>query len=388
VLELERVGVQDDFLDLGGHSLTAMQVISRIGESFRVELSMSEFFSGLCIAELVERILRGRQQTTPTPARVERNGALPVSFTQERLWLLNQLHPDSDAYHMPIAFRVQGSLNRLALERALNELIRRHEILRTVYAFSNDLVQTVLPDSPIQLPMTDLSLGVAGQLEGKLRQVYEAEARGPFDLATGLLMRARLVRLEESGHALLTVFHHIVSDGWSLNLFFKELSFYYDCFASRGELRSLPALGLQYADYAQWQRHYVRGIGLQEDLAYWKNHLLGAPEEVRWPSINASVEPGYNKAVRCAFTIPAKTVQGATILAQAHRLTPFMVLLTSLAITLYKWSEQDDMVIGTVVAGRNRREWERVLGCFMNFLNPNSRIDSLGPDARCAGGRF
>jgi hypothetical protein len=166
---------------------------------------------------------------------------------------------------------------------------------------------------------------------------------------------------------LITVFHHIVSDGWSLNLFFKELSFYYDCSACGRELRSMPTLGLQYTDYAQWQRQYVRGIGLQDDLAYWKNQLLGAPEEVSWPSIYSSAEPSGERAIRCAFTLPSKTVQGATKLAQAPRLTPFMVLLTCLAIALCKWSGQDDMVIGTVVAGRNRREWERVLGCFMNF---------------------
>ncbi|MFL5381090.1 MAG: amino acid adenylation domain-containing protein, partial [Longimicrobiaceae bacterium] len=273
VLRLERVGVEESFFDLGGHSLLAIRVVSRVRGVFGVELPLRALFEGPTVAELagrVEEVRRAGLPVLPPVVPVERDGALPLSFAQERLWFIDRLEPESAAYNVPVVWRVGGALDEAALERALGEIVRRHEALRTVFAeVDGSPVQVIAPFGGFMLPVEDLSgLGEADR-EAAVGRRAEEEAARPFDLTAGPLVRAGLLRLGEEEHVLLLSIHHIVSDGWSMGVFFRELSALYTAYREGGE-SPLAELAVQYADYAVWQREQLAGEALDRQLAYWK----------------------------------------------------------------------------------------------------------------------
>ncbi|HYR08202.1 MAG TPA: amino acid adenylation domain-containing protein, partial [Longimicrobium sp.] len=287
VLRLERVGVRDSFFELGGHSLLATRVVSRIRAVFGVELPLRALFEGPTVAELagrVEEMRRAGLPVLPPVVPTGRAGALPLSFAQERLWFLDRLEPGGTTYNIPAAWRGGGALDQAALERALGEVVRRHEALRTTFTeVDGSPVQVIAPFGGFSLPVEDLSgLGEADREAAVRRRAGEEEAR-PFDLAAGPLFRAALLRLGEEDHVLLLSMHHIVSDGWSMGVLLREFSMLYEAYRE-GRESPLPELAVQYADYAVWQREQLAGEVLDRQLAYWKERLAGAPELLELPT--------------------------------------------------------------------------------------------------------
>jgi amino acid adenylation domain-containing protein/FkbH-like protein len=369
VLGLKKIGAKDNFFELGGHSLLAIQVISRLRTNLHVELSLSCLYEAPTVESLAAGLDAGRWTSSVDPVPpiepTPRGGILPASFMQEQLWFLNQLEPGSDAYNVPTAIRLKGRLDLKALQQAFDLILRRHEALRTTLHFSGgNLSQAVAPSLEVELGVTDLR----GGSEEQMLKLLQIEARSPFDLARGPLIRARVVRMDESDHALVIVMHHAVTDGWSLDILFRELETSYRAFAAGGAAPEFSPLPVQYMDFARWQRRWMQGEVQEKELIYWREKLAGAPLALELPSDPLGHEQSVAKAARLAIDLPEPLRHEIAKLGQSEGGTTFMVLMTALAITLHKWTGQMDMVVGTVVAGRNRREIEGLIGCFMNFL--------------------
>ncbi len=372
VLRLERVGIHQGFFDLGGHSLLATQVISRLRATLRVDLPLRALFEAPTAAGLAARIEAARPDADAAPpiVPVPRDGAdgLPLSFAQERLWFLDHLEPGSAAYNVPGAMRLRGALDADALEWALGEVVRRHEALRTVFETRGGrAVQVVLPPDPFPLPVEDLRGLPDAAREETLRGVVAEEVRRPFDLARGPLLRVRLLRSGDAEHVLVLVMHHVVSDAWSMGIFFGELG---ELYASRVGDREVPLapLPVQYADFAVWQRAWLRGDALERQLAWWRERLAGAPAVLELPTDRS--RPAVQRFVGAShvFAVPEETARALRALGRREGATPFMVLLAAFQLLLARWSGQDDVVVGTPIAGRNRAETERLVGFFVNTL--------------------
>ncbi|HEY7770659.1 amino acid adenylation domain-containing protein, partial [Longimicrobium sp.] len=371
VLRLERVGVEDSFFELGGHSLLATRVMSRIREVFAVELPLRALFEGPTVAELavrVEEMRRAELPVLPPVVPVERTGALPPSFAQERLWFIDRLEPGSAVYNMPMARRLAGPLNAAALERALGEIVRRHEALRTVFAeVDGSPAQVVAPFAGFALPVEDLSgLGEADREEAVRRRAGE-EARRPFDLAAGPLFRAALLRLGAEDHVLLVGMHHIVSDGWSMGVLNRELSALYAAYRE-GRESPLPELPVQYADYAVWQREQLTGEVLDRQLAYWRERLAGAPELLELPTDHPRPPVQTHRGATVPVELSPELLERLQRLGRSEGATLYMVALAAFQVLLGKYAGSDDVVVGSPIAGRARSEVEGLIGFFVNTL--------------------
>ena len=369
VLGAERVGLHDGFFELGGHSLLATRVVSRIRQGLQVELPLRALFEHPTVGALAEEVERARQAArglalppiTPSP----RSGDLPLSFAQERLWLLDRLAPGNPAYNVAAAVRLRGALDAGALERALSEIVRRHEALRTVFrAADGGPLQHVLPPEPHLLAREDLS-GSADR-DAELQRRAAAEAMRPFDLATGPLLRSTLLRMDADEHVLLLTLHHVVSDGWSMGIFFRELGALYAAFA-RGEPAPLADPPIQYGDYARWQREHLAGA-LDAQLAYWRERLDGAPALLDLPDDHPRPAVQRGRGARRSVVIPSTLLAELKELGRSEGATLFMVLLAAFDLLLARWSGQDDVVVGTPIAGRTRAETEGLIGLFLNTL--------------------
>ncbi len=365
VLRVERVGADDDFFQLGGHSLLATRVISRVRTALSVEVPLRALFEAPTVAGLAARVeaeLRaGSAPPAPPVTRVERNGPLPLSFAQQRLWFIHQMDPESTAYHITSVLRLRGELGVEALERALGEIVRRHEILRTTFHEAGGApVQVIHPAAPLRLAAEPTD--EAG-LEARLR----AEAARPFELAAGPLFRAKLLRLDEDEHVLLLAMHHIVSDGWSLGVFARELSALYAAYL-RGEQSALAEPEVQYADYAVWQREQLGGERLESELAYWKERLQGAPALLELPTDRPRPAVQRHRGAIERIEIDAELGRGLKALAQREGATLYMVMMAAFQVLLARYSGQDDVVVGTTLAGRTRAELEGTIGMFFNTL--------------------
>ena len=260
---MSQVGVDQNFFEMGGHSLLATQVASRVRSTFGLELPLRYLFESPTVAGLAERVDAARRspKSVPAPAigRTPRGEHVPVSFSQERLWFLDQLLPDTSVYNIAQAWRLRGSLNGPALRQALNEIVRRHEALRTSFhAVEGEAFQVIAPSLELELPLVDLRRLPPADRERDALRLAGEEATRRFDLSTGPLIRASLLRLEDEEHVLLITMHHIVSDGWSLGVFFRELSISYEAYC-RGETPELADLPIQYADFSTWQRQWLQG---------------------------------------------------------------------------------------------------------------------------------
>ncbi|MBT3234195.1 MAG: AMP-binding protein, partial [Calditrichaeota bacterium] len=302
------------------------------------------------------------------------NKNLPLSFAQQRLWFLDQLEGGSSAYNMPAAFQMKGPLHIKGLEQSLTEMVRRHEVLRTVFLQLNGSpIQTINPPETMIIPLIDLQHLSRKEQESKTRRLIAEEAKCPFDLARGPLLRASLLRLDDNSHILLVTMHHIVTDGWSIVIFIKELASLYSAF-SKGETISLPELPIQYADYAYWQREVLQGETLETLLDYWKQQLAGAPPLLELPLDRPRPALQSFRGSFIPFELDSLHMDGMKKLSREAGATLFMPLLTAFATLLSRYSGQEDIVVGTPIANRNRAEVEGLIGFFANTLALRIRL--------------
>ncbi|EEF60978.1 amino acid adenylation domain protein [Pedosphaera parvula Ellin514] len=373
VLNLKKIGVRDNFFELGGHSLLVAQVVSRIRQTFKVELPLSSLFDAPSIASLAAGIEAGTWNqggmAAPPIKPTEKKTNAPLSFSQRRLWFIDRLEPGSHAYNVPLAIRLEGTLNVAALEQSLNKIIERHEALRTTISFvDGSLAQVTTPHLKLALAITDLRKLDEADRDAHAKMVIEEDARKPFDLERGPLIRGTLVKLDDVRNELLVVMHHIISDGWSLGLILTELDLFYTAFTSGKTVPAPPELTVQYVDYAVWQNQWMQGEVLEKEVTFWRERLAGAPSAIELPGDHMEdSEPGAKCGLHQVI-LPGELTDSLSSLSRREGTTPFMVLTAALATTLHKWSQQSDLVIGTVVAGRNQKEIEDVIGCFMNFV--------------------
>ena len=386
VLKRGAVARDENFFELGGHSLLATQVISRVRQVFGVEVALRRLFEQPTLrgfSQCIDEQMRaGAGVTVPALeplSAAERDqlggGMLPLSFAQQRLWFLDQLEPGSASYNMPMAVRLRGELHVEALEQTLSEIVRRHEVLRTRFVnVDGEPRQEVLEAAPVALPVEDLSELDDAQREAAVREAVGTESREPFDLGHGPLLRVKLLRLSEQEHVVLLTMHHIVSDGWSMGLLIKEVASLYVAY-SEGLESTLPELTVQYGDFAVWQRGWLQGAELERQLTYWREQLselpvLELPADRARPAVQ-----NYDGAGR-RFTLDRETTAQLKELSQREGVTLFMTLLAAFQTLLARYSGQNDIVVGTPIAGRTRHEIEPLIGFFVNTLVLRSKIDT------------
>ncbi|RMH16882.1 MAG: amino acid adenylation domain-containing protein [Acidobacteria bacterium] len=381
VLEQSEVGRDGDFFALGGHSLRATQVVSRLRRALGVELPVRAIFEHPTVADLAALVAATKAEASGFAAvpiePLPRDRPLPQSFAQERMWFLSQLEPDSPAYIIPAAIRLRGELDEAALAAAAAEILRRHEILRTTFGFDGRTpVQRPGPPPAGVVRIADLRALPAGRRQEQVTAILADHAQRPFDLARGPLVRLTLVRLADDERAAILAMHHIVSDGWSMGIFIDELAALYDAF-SRRRPSPLPPLPIQYADYAAAHRRWLSGEAFEEQLAYWRQRLLPEPEPLALPADRPHPALPTFAGDSLGLSLGADLSAGLAALSRARGGTLFMSLLALYATLLHRLSGQRDVVVGTPTAGRDRVQLEGLIGCFINTLA--LRVD-LGDD--------
>ncbi|MEB2125861.1 amino acid adenylation domain-containing protein, partial [Xanthomonas campestris pv. campestris] len=370
LLGVSRVGRHDDFFVLGGHSLLAIQLVSALRRDLGIEAELGALFRHSTLSGYCTALAGSAGSTLGELLPVERTGALPLSWAQQRLWFLDQLDPAASlAYHMPTALRLEGPLDGAALQATLDRIVARHESLRTYFVQTVDgPVQRFAPDTVgFALTQADLSGLTVDMQQVMVEQRSAQEARAPFDLARGPLIRGQLLRLSANEHVLLVTQHHIVSDGWSIGVMIGEVSRLYAAF-SQGQPDPLAPLPIQYADYAMWQRQWLQGETLQQQIRFWREHLGGAPALLELPTDHPRPAVQSYAGGSIAFDLPASLVNGLRALSQQHGTTLFMTVLAAWATLLSRLSGQDEVVVGTPVANRQRAEVEPLIGFFVNTL--------------------
>ena len=371
VLGLEQVSIHDNFFELGGHSLIATQLIYKLRETFPVELSLRSFFESPTIADLskyieTSRLTRSDLQIPPI-TQAPRNKKLPLSFPQQRLWFLWQLKPNSPFFNMPFGIHFSGSLDITVLEQSLNEIIRRHEILRTNFTvLEKQPVQVIEPSLSLRIPIVNLSTFSKDEREAKIQQLAAEEAQQPFDLTLEKLLRATLLRLVEDEHVLLLTIHHIVFDGWSVAVFMRELLTIYSAF-SAGKSSPLPELTIQYADFTLWQRQWLQGEILEAQLTYWKERLKGVPE-LKFPFARPRLTRRTFQGARQNLIVSKSLTDMLKDLSKKEGVTLFITLLAAFKALLFYYSQQTDILVGSPRENRILPETKPLIGLFTDML--------------------
>ncbi|MDZ8095167.1 MAG: amino acid adenylation domain-containing protein [Nostoc sp. DedQUE05] len=404
VLELEQVGIHDNFFALGGHSLSAMQVIARLRETFKMELPISWLFDYPTIVELDRQISEYRQkeagergsrgagergrnnhsflspfsplpncqnELTPSLKPVPRNTKeLPISLTQLEFWILAQLNPGIPVYNIPLAYRLTGLLNVNALVQSLVEIVRRHEALRTTFTITDrQVVQKIIQEPILPFSVIDLRKLSESKTERKaLAQRFVTEEKNqPFDLEQSPLLRIKLLRLSDAEHLLIITIHHLVFDGWSVGVFLQELTKLYAAFC-HGQPSPLPDLPIQYADFAHWQQQWVARPAFVSELDYWKQQLSNSTLLLKLPSDRPRLPVRTFQGASQTFIISKSLTNALKHLSQQHNVTLFVTLLTAFKIVLFYYTGQSDIIVGAPFANRQQVETKGLIGCFINTL--------------------
>ncbi|MGH7824891.1 MAG: amino acid adenylation domain-containing protein, partial [Candidatus Binatia bacterium] len=378
LFKLDRISLDDNFFELGGHSLQATQVISRLRDLFQVDLPLRRLFERPTISGLArcieEELGSNGKRPTPGLGPVSRYREFPLSFAQQRLWFLAQLEPSTPVYNIAAAFRLAGALNLAALEQSLNEIVLRHEALRTSFSVvDGQPMQMIAATLSLTVPVVDLSCRAEADRESEAMRLASEEARRPFDLSRLPLLRARLLRLSEAEHILLITMHHIVSDGWSLQVLFRELSALYRAFY-QGNPSPLASLPIQYADFAVWQRDWLQGQILENQLSYWKQQLNYILPALELPADRPRAGMQSYRGARQSWVLPKDLSEKLKTLSRKEGVTLFMTLLAAFQILLYRYTGEADICVGTPIANRNRPEIEGLIGFFVNTLVLRSNL--------------
>ncbi|RPO01305.1 non-ribosomal peptide synthetase, partial [Pseudomonas aeruginosa] len=380
ILGVERVGLDDNFFELGGHSLLATRVISRVRQEQQLDASLKALFE----RPVLEAFAQGLERTTDAVSTIplaDRQQPLALSFAQERQWFLWQLEPESAAYHIPSALRLRGRLDVDALQRSFDSLVARHETLRTRFRLEGGRsYQQVQPAVSVSIEREQF-----GE-EGLIERI-QAIVVQPFDLERGPLLRVNLLQLAEDDHVLVLVQHHIVSDGWSMQVMVEELVQLYAGY-SQGLDVVLPALPIQYADYALWQRSWMEAGEKERQLAYWTGLLGGEQPVLELPFDRPRPARQSHRGAQLGFELPRELVEAVRALAQREGASSFMLLLASFQALLYRYSGQADIRVGVPIANRNRVETERLIGFFVNTQVLKADLDGrMGFDELLAQAR-
>jgi amino acid adenylation domain-containing protein len=372
LLGVERIGRGSHFFDLGGHSLLATRVISRLNSTFGIEMPLRDLFAAPVLADLAVRVdaaqRAGAGRIVPPLVPVPREGPLPLSFAQQRLWFLHQMDPLSPVYNMPFDFRLSGPLDIPALAASLTGVVRRHETLRTTLPIlDGEPFQVIAPPAAQPLPVVDLSALPVETREALAFELGREESARPFDLARPPVVRTLLLRLDERDHALLFTIHHVSGDGWSVDVLARELVELYGA-AAEGTPSRLPDLPVQYADFAVWQRSWLQGEVLDEQIEYWRGQLAGAPALLEMPLDRPRPPVQSFRGRRSRHQLPAELSGSLLKLGRSQGATGFMTLLAGFQALLHRYSGQESVVVGTPIANRERTELERLIGFFANSL--------------------
>ena len=385
LLGLAQVGIYDNFFELGGHSLLAMQVLFRIRSAIHVEVSLLGFFETPTVAGIAaiiataDQVQEGRQAAPLVP--IPRDVTVPSSIAQEHFWLFDQILPALPLFNISYVIRLTGTLNAAILEQSFNEIINRHESLRTTFAaVSGQLVQVIAPTSRISVAVRDLQAWPENERAREAQRLIQAEGRQPFNLTQGPLLRGCLLALSQRDYLLLVTLHHIVGDGWSLGILIQELAVLYDAFAT-GMPSPLPPLPIQYADFASWQRQWRHDAVMQAQLTYWK-------EQLHEPLPMLELAANHPRGIALPFHTARQPLELPSVLVDAlkrmsHRegSTLFMTCVAAFKILLYGYTGQEDVCVATLVANRTRPETEGLIGLLVNMVilrtnlssNPTSR---------------
>ncbi|HLG62228.1 MAG TPA: amino acid adenylation domain-containing protein [Ktedonosporobacter sp.] len=378
MLHLDRVGIHDSFFMLGGHSLLATQIAVRIRSSLQVEVPLTILFTHSTIEDLASYIERNAIQRSPIPSiqRLPRGDNLPLSFSQERVWFLQQLEPTNMAYNAQAMLRLTGRLDVAALEASLSEIVRRHEIFRTTFpTVDGHPIQLIHRPQAVKLLLIDLKLETEQERELAIQHLMDEEFQKPFAITELPLVRWTLLRLSEKEHILLHVEHHLVHDGWSFTVFLYELQELYTAFAA-GKPSSLPDLAIQFADFAQWQRQWMGGKEAEEQLVYWKQKLAGSPALLNLPTDRPRPAVLGFKGEVLRIELPVFLSEALRVCCRQEGVTLYMLLLGAFFTLLHRYTNQDDLCIGTGIANRRWQEAEPLIGMIINTLA--LRIDLSG----------
>ncbi len=374
VLGVERVGIEDNFFELGGHSLMATRLVSRIRTTLGVELAIRVLFEAPTVDKLSGRLREGGRKRPGLEGRA-RPERLRLSYAQQRLWFLDQLEGTSTEYNMPQALRLKGELDRGALEKTINAIVERHESLRTHFAMvEGEPVQVIERELRIAVPLEDLSGKGEEEREERVKAAMREEASKPFDLSRGPVVRMSLLKLGEQEHVLLRTMHHIVSDGWSQGVFNREFMVLYEAFRE-GRESPLKELGVQYADFAMWQREWLEGGALDEGLKYWKEKLEGIPEELELPRDHARPAVQTFGAEVCQVSLTKELTAGLKRISRESQATLYMTMLAGFAVLLSRYSGQEDIVVGSPIANRQEAQLEEMIGFFVNTLVMRVKVE-------------
>jgi surfactin family lipopeptide synthetase A len=378
ILHLPQVGIHDNFFELGGHSLLATQVIIRLRPLFGVELPLRRLFelpTIFLLSESIEASQWSNLAQTAAIVPVDRTKPLPLSFAQSRLWFLDRLEGGSATYNMPEPLQLSGYLDIAALKVAVQEIVTRHEILRTSFQIvDGEPIQVISPHCQIPFPLLDLQHLEGAAQSNRLQSLAIAQSQKPFNLAVPPLLRVTLVRLGLESHILLVTIHHIIADGWSMGIFIDELSALYQA-ACSGIPAQLPALPIQYADFALWQRQWLTADVLQHQVDYWRQQLADLPPLLELPTDRSRPSMQTFCGGTTSFEVDRESTEQLKLLSQGAGATLFMTLLAAFATLLSRYSRQEEIAIGSPIANRNHSGIESLIGFFVNTLVLHTKLD-------------